>query len=155
MAYDIKQIATKALVEVYDKKNLDYIDEVCAEDYRGHDPMAGTYDREGLKAAAKGYFEAFPDMSFKILEAYAEGNTCVCRWEIHATHQGSFQGLDPSGNEVRGEGVTIFKFKDGKIVEDLEFWDTYSALKQMGIVPDVETLTARTSSEAGRPEAGA
>jgi steroid delta-isomerase-like uncharacterized protein len=56
-------------------------------------------------------------------------------WEIH--HKSDFLGLPTAGRATRVRGMTIHRFRDGKIVLERSLWDTASLLRQLGLTaPD-------------------
>jgi predicted ester cyclase len=46
----------------------------------------------------------------------------MTRWRMRGTHQGEFRGIAPTGEKVEINGIGIFRFSEGKVVES---WDSY------------------------------
>ncbi len=91
------------------------------------------------------YHKAFPDISFKLLSPFpliAEGDFVVARWFGGGIHTGEaffdlpFGNLPSpnSGKEMRFSGTTIFKLRDGKIVEEIGEESALVATQQLGLL---------------------
>jgi hypothetical protein len=65
---------------------------------------------------------------------FANGEDLVKHWQFTGTHTGVFMGIPATGRTVNIEGCTIAKIVDGKIVEEQDFMDNMSFLKQLGII---------------------
>ena len=61
--------------------------------------------------------EAFPDMHVTVEDLVAEGDRLTARVTMRGTHQGVFQGLAPTGKQVKVRAMDMFRVSDGKIVE--------------------------------------
>ena len=136
MSEDIRATALR-LIDVWNTRQLDFIDEVIDSSYVYHDPSTpdlGT-GPEGYKARMKLYETAFPDMKFSVEDAFAEGNRVVLRWQASGTHNGVLLGIPPTGKATSGPGMSILHFKNGKVVEDYCIWDTLGMLRQLGVIP--------------------
>lgn len=46
-----------------------------------------------------------------------EGDKVAARCFITGTHKGEFLGIPPTGNEVKDQGLDIFRVANGKILE--------------------------------------
>ena len=123
--------------------NPGVIDELAAPDirfeYSLHAPRRG---REEVRAFAKKFRAAFPDLAFGgTADLIAEGDYVVGRWEGGGTHTGpAFSdfiiGSLPagSGRKMRFTGTTVLRVKDGKIAEEVGLDDGATALQQLGIL---------------------
>jgi steroid delta-isomerase-like uncharacterized protein len=139
MSQQNKEIARR-VSEAFAKADVAVIDELIAEDIVNKDPSVPPElppGREGVKALAQGYVNAFPDIDFTIEEQIAEGDTVVTVWSASGTHQGELMGIPPTGKRTQTSGITIDRIKDGKIVETLTHWDNLGLLQQLGVVPAV------------------
>jgi len=50
-----------------------------------------------------------------------------------AIFTGEFMGIPPTGKQIKNQGATFYRFKDGKEVEALPFSDMLSFYQQLGI----------------------
>jgi steroid delta-isomerase-like uncharacterized protein len=61
---------------------------------------------------------AFPDINWTLQETIAEGDKVVAWFETRGTHQGAFMGVPASGKQICITALNIYRFEDGKIVEE-------------------------------------
>src|SRR3954452_13095518 len=113
-----ENIATSRLTieEAFNRGNLTAIDEVSADDFVDHDPLAGDQDKESAKQTIAAYREAFPDIHITIEDVFAAGDKVVMRWTGEGTFENEFMGLQPThqkGESIRG--ITIDRFEGAKI----------------------------------------
>lgn len=139
MAIDIKQAHRRLMEEAWGKGNFDVFDEVCDAGYRGHDPLEGESDLRKTVELCRSYRAAFPDMKVTLLGSYADGDTVVTHWRMTATHKKPFMGIEPKGVRGTVEGVSIGKFRGGKLAEEWVQWDALGLLRQLGVAPKLET----------------
>jgi predicted ester cyclase len=59
-------------------------------------------------------------------------------WRVDATHQGDYLGVAATGKQVTYQGIALLRIADGKIVEDIAYWDNLSILQQLGAAPASE-----------------
>jgi len=110
-------------------------DEIYSEDLVGHfsgmPPVSIDLHRQfGLAT-----YEAFSDLQRPVDDLVAEGDKVVARWTSVGTHDGSFQGIPPTGKTVKTTGITVFRLADGKIVEEWSESDMLGMLQQLGAIP--------------------
>jgi steroid delta-isomerase-like uncharacterized protein len=125
---------TQKFVEALDKGNFDIHEELFSDDYVSH--FAGSPDilsREMQKQFIQVYYEAFPDNTHSIEDLLAKGDKVVFRQINRTTHDKEFEGLPPTGKQVEYEGMWIFRFAEGKIVESWGIEDFLSFWMQLGM----------------------
>lgn len=125
----------RVLEEAWSKGNLAVIDEVYADSYVLHDPVApGVRGAEGVKGFVTTYRTSFPDLRSTIEDQVVEGDKVVWRWTARGTHKGEMMGMPPTGKPVTITGITISRFAGGKVVEEWNHWDTLGMMQQLGLV---------------------
>ena len=130
-------LANRYAEEVWNRGNIDQIDKLLAEDYQHGSPPPGmSPDREGFKQFASMAHSAFPDYQLEVEDTLAQGDKVVQRWTVHATHEGEFMGVPPTGNDVTFTGTSIYQIEDGKIVKDWTRADMMGLMRQIGAVPE-------------------
>ena len=134
---DLKAIARREIEEVYGAGNFAVADELVANEFVGHDPALPEPLRgpAGIKEAAAGYRNAFPDLRITIEAQVSEGDLVVTRWTARGTHQGELFGIAPTGKQATVTGISLDRISNGKILEDWTNWDTLGLLQQLGAVP--------------------
>jgi predicted ester cyclase len=77
---------------------------------------------------------SFPDLHMEIVELIAEGDKVVGRFTCSATHLGEWLGQAPTGRRFeRVDEVSIFWFRDGRIVHAWSLEDILGRLQQLGL----------------------
>jgi steroid delta-isomerase-like uncharacterized protein len=137
MSEQNKATARRFFEEVISQGAVDAIDEVFAADYQDHDPAneEDTRGADGMRQEVSMYRSAFPDLQFTIEDQLAEGDEVATRWSSRGTHQGELMGIPPTGNQVMTQGITIFRFAEGKIQEGWWNWDALGLMRQVGAIP--------------------
>jgi len=124
-----KAIERRIFEEVWNQGALDVADELLAADCIVHTPPnPDTVGTEAFKGMVGMYLAAFPDLQWTTEDIIAEGDKVVIRWTATGTHQGELMSIPASGRQVTWTGMTIYRFADGKIVEN---WWAYDALGMM------------------------
>ena len=136
MIEDNKQFMRQFVEEAINKKNLDAIDELVAEDFVEHVPFPGQGPgREGLRQVLATFLSAFPDIWWTLEEQIAEGEKVVSRFTMTGTHRGDFLGIPPTGKSVNIWGVVIDVVRNGKFAESRIIMDTLGLMQQLGMIP--------------------
>jgi steroid delta-isomerase-like uncharacterized protein len=142
-----KTIIRRFSEEILTEKRLDVVDQLVARDYVDHAALPGQAPGlEGAKQKWAMWLAAVPDLRTTIEELVAEENTVAARWTAEGTHQGELLGIPPTGQRFRFSGISIFRIRDGRIVEQREEWDRLSLLQQLGAIPARAASAAEASS---------
>ena len=118
-----KIVVRRLVAEILNGGRLEVIDELYAPE---------------LAPAAKRWIApfraSFPDVQMEIVELIAEGDKVVGRFACSATHLGEWLGQAPTGRRFeRVDEVSIFRFRDGRIVHVWSLEDTLGRLQQLGL----------------------
>ena len=118
-----KATVRRLIEEVLNGGHLELIDELYASQ---------------LVPAAKRWITpfraSFPDVHMEVIELIAEGDKVVGRFTCSATHMGAWLGHAPTGRRFeRVDEVSIFRLRDGKIVQVWSLEDTLGRLQQLGL----------------------
>lgn len=131
-----KRLVQRVYDEVINEENKAVIDEIYASDVIVHDPFMGTSQGIGAFKGLLGMFDAaFPHHRVTVEQMTAEDDLVCVLHTHHATHNGAFMGLPPTGKSITVNGIELIRVRDGKIVE---FWrkdDDAHMLMQLGILP--------------------
>ena len=121
--------------------NLGVIDQYVDASYIGNDPSQPEPLRgpQAFKDFVQTYLSAFPDARITVDQQIAEGDFVATRWTGRGTHEGELFGIAPTRKQVTVTGLTLSKFKNGKLVESWDNWDTLGMLQQLGAVPAMAT----------------
>ena len=61
------------------------------------------------------------------------GDKVVLRFVVQGTHKAELEGIPPTGNKVVVSTFSIFRLKDGLIVEEIEDADMLGLYQQLGM----------------------
>ncbi len=90
--------------EVYNKGDMELIDELFSPNFVGKDPNDPSLDlehpgRKGAERVVAGFRNAFPDLEGTLEDQSAEDDKVVNRYTEQGTHRGEFSSVAPIGRE--------------------------------------------------------
>lgn len=123
--------------EFFNRGELAAADAIHSTDFLYHDlgQLAHSFNHEDYKRRKEIFLKAFPDQVVHIDEMVAEGDQVVVRSTMFGIQSGPLPGIPETGKEVRVASIAIYRFANGKIVEEWELWDALSMYQQLGIDP--------------------
>jgi steroid delta-isomerase-like uncharacterized protein len=134
-AADGAELARRLINDVWSNGDLDAADELVTEDYVDHYEAEVTVSsREEFKEYVAGFRESFPDFNKDIQEVVATEGAVALRFMATGTHEGVYEGIEPTGAEMSFAGSIFFHFEDGKISETYESADTLGMLEDLDAV---------------------
>lgn len=143
-------IARRWTVDALDQHNLDVLDEIVFEGLIHH---AGIFvdeiGRDALKADLQALLDGFPDIRFTADVIVTEGDHAAVRWTGSGTHDAEFLGIPPTGNAVVFSGINFYRLACGQIVEGWSEPDSLGLMRQLGVIPEVQPVTAPEATPAG------
>lgn len=130
------QILERVAEEVFNRRDLDAVDELFADDYVMHDPNAPDEieGREGFRNYVRGFHEAFPDLQVEQLDQLVNGDRVATRFVIRGTHEGELFGVAPTGRPVTVHGTIVSRVQDGRVAEEWTVVDVLGMLQQLDAV---------------------
>jgi steroid delta-isomerase-like uncharacterized protein len=105
-----------------------------AKDFIAHGETRDGSLEEDM-AAAKEERKALPDMKIAVNQILAERDLVAVYWTASGTNTQAGMGFPATGKKIKVNGMTIFRFKAGKIYEEWSAWDMLSALRQASLLP--------------------
>jgi len=148
MSAENKTLVRRCFKEIWSKGNLAVADQIVATNYVNHAPASPVPDsgREGFKKNVTAYRTAFPDLTFTIDDALAEGNKVTVRWTARGTHKGVLMGIAPTGKQITNTGISVIRITAGKLAEAWVTWDTLGMMQQLGAIPPLGRAAEQASS---------
>lgn len=95
----------------------------------------GPLDNQSWSGFMAAFTTAFPDSKITIDACIAEDDTVATRWTLTGTHQGTFQGIPPTGHTIRFNGIEYNRVVDGRFAEHWSMFDNIALLQQIGAMP--------------------
>jgi steroid delta-isomerase-like uncharacterized protein len=112
------------------------LDDIFAEDFvvRFHGGREELRGLDEFRDYLRETYEAFPDLTITFEHVVAEDDTVAVRYTGTGTHEGEYEGVEPTGETVDISGMRIAKVDDGEIVEVWGQRDDVGLLAQLGVV---------------------
>jgi len=143
-----KDLVRRDNEEVWNKGNLEIMDELYAADFVRHFLPNGSVTKglEELRDHIRNHRKAFPDWAEEIKQIVAEGDLVVTHFSSTGTNEGSFMGNPPTGKKIQIDEMSIVRIADGKIAEQWLLPDLLSLNQQLGLVSQ-----SNHSPDEGKP----
>ena len=124
-----KELLRRFYEEVYGDWNMALVDAVVSPGFVSHDwPEHGPTGPQAFRDYYSAIRLAVPDARYVVDDLVAEGDRVVVRWRLLGTHQGAFNGIDPTGAPITLKGIAIYRLEGGKLMERWVVSDLYGAL---------------------------
>ncbi len=135
MASENSELSRRILDEVWNKRNMNAIDELVDPSLAFHDPMAPQAPSgiESYKMFVQANLAAFPDLSLTVESSISEGEMVATRWTATGTHSGDLAGIPATGRKVTITGISFSRIVNGKFVESWGSWDRLGMFQQLGL----------------------
>ena len=130
-----KELVRRLAEEGINQGNIPAVNQLLSSDFVLHHPTGQEFSRETYGKNLIMSRNAFPDSHMDILDLFGRGDRVACRWMLHGTHKGVYQGMPPTGNKFSIQGINIFRIADGKIVEIWSQSNTLGMMQQLGMIP--------------------
>jgi steroid delta-isomerase-like uncharacterized protein len=137
-AAENRRVARRFFDDVFNKGDLDTVDQIFARDYIGYssaNPSGPIKGPGGIKRFVKMYRNAFPDIHFTFEDIVTRGDRVVVRWTTEGTHRRELFGIAPTGKRMAITGIGIAQIIDGKIRVSHSEVNILSMVQQLGAVP--------------------
>lgn len=134
MSVENVQVIQRWFEEVWNKGNLDAIDELLAADAVGRglgEAGKDVYGPAGFKPFVQRIRGAFPDIHITVEDTVAEGDKVAARFTATMTHEGDDLGLPATGKRVTVSGITFTLVRNGQIADGWNCWDIYGMMQQL------------------------
>jgi len=129
----------RAIEEAWDAGRLEELDRYFAPGF--DNSASGTPGLppglEGAKMAHQGVMQSFPDRKLEILDIVDGGDRVFVRTRVTGTNQGGFPpfNVPANGRPFQIEACSVYRFKDGKVIEHWGMNDALTLLMQLGAIP--------------------
>jgi steroid delta-isomerase-like uncharacterized protein len=128
-----KTVARTFFEEVLGQGKLERYSDFHAADFVAHSAERDYTLGEDM-AVAREERTAMPDMQIAVKHMVAEGDLVMVHWTAWGTNTQPGMGLPATGKPVNVSGMTLFRFRAGKISEEWNAWSMLSVLKQVGLL---------------------
>jgi|SRR5215207_2409275 len=120
-------VVERFVEEVLNRHDLVALDELVAD--------------ETLKQRVRMFLGAFPDLEVTPNLVVADDELVAVHLVGHGTHEGTFQGVPPTGRRWAATCSAFYRVADGRIVDSWLNWDLLGILEQVGGVRRADTAS--------------
>ncbi|MDS0282322.1 ester cyclase [Haloarcula onubensis] len=120
-------------LRAFNEQDREQLSELLAEgvvEYGSHEERR---ESEAITAYLEALFETFPDYSGNTDEMVAEDDLVVVRYTASGTHEGEYQDVEPTGNNVEWTGMGMYRIEDDEIAEIWLEEDRAGLLEQLEV----------------------
>ena len=131
------QAVAARFIELYgNQHDVEGVDELFTEQsIIHHDTIPTPLNVESYKQVGYAFLQGFPDLKVEIQDQFSTGDKVVTRVIWSGTHTGDFQGISPTNQSFRADGIVIDHVTEGKIVERWSIGDQLGMMMQLGLLP--------------------
>ena len=137
---DTNKTVALRLIEVFNSRRLDLLDDVLHPEFRGRGMSAVAPDEPEVGPGARRklyemFYEAIPDARGEVVDVVAEGDKVVLIDRFGRMHRGEFFGRPGTVDRIEWMAIHIYTIRDGKVLEDAYMRDELAIMQQLGPVP--------------------
>lgn len=143
----------RAMFEAVERRDWQGLESLLHDEYAY---TAGDGVEQGPDAAlalAKTYTDAFPDLAFEIRHQHVLNNISIIECQATGTHQGELEGVAPTGRRIELCTCNIIEERDGKILNEREYYDSGLLMSQLGALDGMHATDDHQATVAGIYEA--
>jgi steroid delta-isomerase-like uncharacterized protein len=126
--------AKRVFLEKMGQGRFDRLDEIYGPGFVAHG-STGDYTLDEDNESGRLWRQAFPDLKVEVLRTVADESFVAVHWSGSGTNTVAAAGMPGKGARATIEGMTIFRFANGRIVEEWSLIDMATLMKQMSAVP--------------------
>jgi len=123
--------------EVFNQGKLSLLEEIIHPEYQYSSPDSQLEGISQLGEFIEAFRKSFPDLKLQIDDLFVSDDRSCTAFTLRGTHGEDFMGIPATKKSVEVKGMVMSRFKDNKIVEDLEILDNLSFFQQLGVVPEM------------------
>src|SRR5512134_349739 len=124
------ETAKRVFLEKMGQGRFDQLDQIYGPGFVAHG-SARDYTLEEDNESGKAWRAAFPDLQVSVERTVADGDLVAVHWSAAGTNTVAAAGMPGQGKRARVEGMTFFRFVDGRIVEEWSIIDLAALNKQL------------------------
>lgn len=126
-----KKIAEDYADTIWNQKEISAIDRLVHKDVLIHSLLGDFRGTQAMKEVVQVWLKGFPDLSVKNELIISENDLVIIQWSAKGTHKGEFKGKKHTEKPVSYSGVTIYRIKNGQIIEYWAYLDMQHLLSQI------------------------
>jgi len=123
------------LYRAIESGDVSVADDIIHLDYVYHGPAGIGPGPEGMKTMIRAVQVALTDLQQVIDDIIVEDDQSVVRYTARGTHTGEWAGAPATGNYMDYSGIAIYRWSDGKIIEEWDRVEEIKAFTALGLLP--------------------
>jgi predicted ester cyclase len=124
----------KRTVDLINQQKLSHLVELTHPDFKRHD-LAGALPEvsgtDGPVNLVQLVLRGIPDIHYRIEQIVAKDDRVAVHLRGTGTHRGEFLGVAGTGKRIEWNGINIYRFEDGKVIETWQLIDVWGLMRQM------------------------
>jgi len=122
------------LTEVAQNGRIDLLEEIAAEDMVDHTAVAAGWGtgRAGLIKHVDYFRQCIADPEITVERVIASQDEVVGVWRVRGTHRAHMFGVPATGRTIEWTNASIFRVRDGRIIDYTGVWGSLEAVQRMG-----------------------
>ena len=131
------KITAQKLTDAFSNGAFDSLANYLKVDFVEHQPNPPGITTNGIQAikdAYNFYHTAFPDMKMVATSMIAEGDVVVVHINVKGTNSGAMGTMPATNKAVDLNGVDIYRFADGKVIEHWGYFEEGKMMQQLGMM---------------------
>ena len=129
-----EEVMRRYLTEVVAQGKLEVIDELAADDMVDH--TQSIPGKAGLVAHVTSFRERNEDVELTVERVVASDDEVVGIWTWRATHSTDMYAVAPTGGQLEVRVASIFRLRDGMLVDYEVISDALTGFRRMGAAVD-------------------
>ena len=127
-------VAARVQLDYYGQGRYDLAEELVTADYVDHEAPPGTPPGpDGANAVLRWLRGAFEDLSYEILDSFADRDRVAIRVATRGTHTGEFMSKPATGRKFEIEAIHIYRIENGRVAEHWAKRDDVALAQQVGL----------------------
>jgi steroid delta-isomerase-like uncharacterized protein len=122
--------AKRVFLEKMGEGRFDKLDEIYGPGFVAHGGSR-DYTLEEDNESGKAWRAAFPDLKVNIERTVAADELVAVHWSASGTNTVAVAGMPGTGKKAAIEGMTFFRFAEGRIVEEWSIIDMAALARQI------------------------
>ena len=135
--------ARRFLVDIWSKDEIGVVDELVSSDFAFILSFMATQGADAFKELVRRNRAAFRNLTYTVEDVVAGEDKAAAYWKMSGTHVGVWKNIPPTNKQVGIEGMTFFKFSNGKIIEAKVQNDV------LGLMQQLDAISIKTTAAAG------
>lgn len=129
-----RHVAERVFLEKMGQGRFDRLEEIYAPGFVAHGPTGDSSLAED-NASGQEWRRAFPDLKVTVARTAVDGDLVAVHWHAAGTNSVAAAGLPGKGGAMSIDGMTFFRFAQGRIAEEWSLIDMATMLAQLGGKP--------------------